>query len=74
MKIFTQLKLINPTALVEIVDNKNRRLFYGTKPEIDRMIKKLLKELDVAEINPFVAEIEHGIGEPAIQIRTVQTF
>ena len=74
MKVITQVKQVNPRALIEVVDHNNKQLFYGTKTEIDRLIKKLLREFDVAEINPFVAEIQHGIGEPAIQIRTVQTF
>ena len=55
-------------ALVEVVDLDYYRLFYGRVESIWNEVPTSLKEVEVQSINPFVAEVEQGVFEPAVQM------
>lgn len=63
------LKHINPHILIEIVDSDFRRIYYGTMHGIEKHTWEFLTALKTAEINPFLAEVDKGVFEPAVQIR-----
>ena len=68
MYIKQLLKHINPHTLIEIVDVRFRRIYYGNLHGIDKCTLELLTSLRTLEINPFLAETNVGVFEPAVQV------
>ena len=72
MKLGTLIKVLNPNEyLIEIIDNKNIRLFFGFLNEMTKNEYKILKSLTVLAVNPFSEEINsNGDSAVMLQIRT----
>ena len=72
MKLGTLIKVLNPNEyLIEIIDNKNIRLFFGFLNEMTKNEYKILKSLTVLAVNPFSEEINSdGDSAVMLQIRT----
>lgn len=72
MKLGTLIKVLNPNEyLIEIIDNKNIRLFFGFLNEMTKNEYKILKSLTVLAVNPFSEEINiDGDSAVMLQIRT----
>lgn len=68
MKIHQLIKKFGLHMIFEIIDNKFRRMFYGTVSDLNKDIWGLLTNLDVIEINPFLAEVSESKFIPAIQV------
>ncbi|WP_281512167.1 hypothetical protein [Mammaliicoccus vitulinus] len=69
MKLKYFLKSINPNCLIEIVDADNKRLYYDPLTAVQDLDTKVLTNKEVSEVNPFIAEVDDGLFQPAIQIR-----
>lgn len=72
MKLGTLIKVLNPNEyLIEIIDNKNIRLFFGFLNEMTKNEYKILRSLTVLAVNPFSEEINSdGDSAVMLQIRT----
>lgn len=67
MKLNAVMKQLNPHSIVEIIDNGNTRIFYGYAGIFKSGWP--FNNKNVAEINPFLAEVGDNEFEPAVQIR-----
>ena len=68
MKIHQLLKKINSANLIEVVDEKYRRLYYGRAKEMSTDEWKFLTSWIVLGINSFLAEIGLNNFETCMQI------
>ena len=69
MKLNELIKKIPSKNLIEVVDLDYRRAYYGEVGEIDKFTIKFFKSKEVESIDVFMAEVDDGKFELAMQVK-----